>query len=62
MMTMMMGMVAILFKCMKPFKHIVNTPSTEGPYEIWWKLVKQFQKMFKDEAILYMYIALRKGR
>ena len=39
-----MDMVAILFNCAVPFEQIVNTLLKEGPCEIWWKLLKQFQK------------------
>ena len=39
-----MGMAAILFNDAEPFEHIVNILLTKAPYEIWWKLVKQFQK------------------
>ena len=57
-----MGMVAIVFSGAVPFEQIVNIPSTEGPM---WNLVKICQavseKMFKDNMILYMYIAKGQG-
>ena len=39
-----MDMAAILFNCAEPFKQIGNTLSTDGPCEIWWKLLKQFKR------------------
>ena len=59
-----MGMGAILFNGVEPFKQIVNTLLTEGPM---WNLVKIAQavsekKTFKNYTILYMYIARGKGR
>ena len=39
-----MDMLAILFNCAEPFEQICNTLSTYGQCEIWWKLLKQFQR------------------
>ena len=51
-----MDMAAILFNCAEPFERIGNTFSTEGIFEIWWKLLKLFQKKtFKNYTILYIY-------
>ena len=53
-----MGMAAILFSGAEPFEKIVSILSTECPM---WDLVKivpaDSEKMFKDFAIIYMYIA-----
>ena len=58
-----MGMAAILFNGVEPFKQIINTLSTEGPM---WNLVKiahaVSEKKFKNYTILYMYIAQGQGR
>ena len=58
-----MGMVAILFNGAEPFEQIDNTPLTEG---VVWNLIKTDQvvsdkKTFKNNVILYMYIAQGKG-
>ena len=37
-------MADILFNCAELFEQIGNTLSTEGPCEIWWKLLEQFQR------------------
>ena len=37
-------MADILFNCEESFKENGNTLSTEDPCEIWWKLLKQFQR------------------
>ena len=52
-----MGMAAILFNGVEPFKQIFNTLSTESPMR---NLVKGAQaisekKTFKNNTILYMY-------
>ena len=51
-------MEAIFFNGAKPFEQIDKSPSTEGPM---WTPVKigqtVLEAMFKDYAILYMYIA-----
>ena len=52
-------MAAILFNGAEPFKHIVNTLTTEG---FMWNLPKIARAVlemmaFKDYTILYMYIA-----
>ena len=39
-----LDMAATLFNCMELFEQIGNTLSTEGSCEIWWKLLKQFQR------------------
>ena len=53
-----MGMTVILFANAERFEQIDNTPSTEGPM---WNLLKIGQavseKTFKDDKILYMYMA-----
>ena len=58
-----MGIAAILFKGAEPFEETVNTLSTEGPM---WNLVKIAQaiskKTFKNNTILYMYIAHGQGQ
>ena len=59
-----MGMTAILFNGAEPFEEIVNILSTEGPI---WYLVKIVQaisekKTFKNNIILYMYIAQGQGQ
>ena len=58
-----MGMAAILFNGAEPFKHIVNTLSTEGTM---WNLVKIAQAIseqtFKNYKILYMYIVQGQGQ
>ena len=57
-----MDMMSILFNCAEPFEQIGNTLSTEGPCEIWWKLLKQRRRHFKNYTILYMYIAQWQGQ
>ena len=39
-----MGMAAILFSGTEPLKQIVNILSKKAPFEIWWKLLKLFQR------------------
>ena len=38
-----MDMAVLSFNCTEPFEQIGSTLSIEGPCEIWWKLLKQFQ-------------------
>ena len=57
-----MGMAAILFNGVEPFKQIVNIPSTEGPMRNLVKIGQAVsEKMFKDHTILYMYKPRNKG-
>ena len=51
-----MDMTAILFNCVEPFEQIDNTLLTEGPCEIWWNMLKQFQRRrhLKNYTILYI--------
>ena len=57
------GMAAILLNGTEAFKVIVNILLTEGPM---WNLVKIAQaisgKIFKNNTILYMYIAQGQGQ
>ena len=39
-----MDIAAILNNCAELFELIGNTLSTDGPCEIWWKLLQQFQR------------------
>ena len=39
-----MDMADILFNWAETFEQIGNTFSTEGPCEIWWKLLEEFQR------------------
>ena len=57
-------MVAILFNGTEPSEQTGNTLSTKGPT---WNLVKIAQavsekKTFKNNTILYMYIAQEQGQ
>ena len=59
-----MDMTTIFFNNAEPFEQIDNNLSTEGPMR---NLVKNSQtvsekKTFKDDTILYMYIAQEKGQ
>ena len=59
-----MGVAAILLSDVEPFKHSVNTPSTEGHM---CNLVKIGQvisenKTQKDFMVLYLYIAQMQGQ
>ena len=53
-----MDMEAILFNCAEPFEQI---PSIVGPFEILWKLLKQFQRRrhlkITKFYTFYIYIA-----
>ena len=57
-----MGMAAIFFNDAEPFEQIDKTPTIRGQM---WNLVKidwaVSEKRFKDNAILYMYIAQGQG-
>ena len=49
-----MGVAAILLSDVEPFKHGVNTPSTEGHMWNLVKLVKWFQRI-RRKKILWFY-------
>ena len=59
-----MGMVAILFNGGEPFEQIGNTLSTEGPMSNLVKIAQAVseKKTFKNNTILYMYIAQGQGQ
>ena len=58
-----MGMAAIFFNNAEPFEQIDNTSSTESPMRNLVKIGQAVsEKTFKDHKLLYMYIALGKGR
>ena len=49
-----MGMAAFLFSGAEPLNKLSIPLRQKAPYEIWWKLVKQFQKKaFKDYKFCY---------
>ena len=54
-----MGMEAVLFCWVEPFEQVINTLSKDGSM---WNLVNIAQATFKNDTILYMYIASGKGR
>ena len=59
-----MGMAAILFNCAKQFQEIVNIRSTEGSVLNLMKISQTIteKKAFKNNTILYMYIAQGQGQ
>ena len=51
-----MDMVAILINGAEPFEEIGNTLLTADPCEIWWKLIKQFQRRYLKFTQFYTCI------
>ena len=59
-----MGMAAILFNDIEPFKQIVNILSTESPMGNLVKIAQAIseKKTLKNYTILYMHIAQWQGQ
>ena len=58
-----MGMAASLFNGAEPFEEIAKILLSEGLCEIWWKLIKRFQRRRNSKIHNFIHVySLRQGQ